>query len=756
MRSKKMISWVLAIPVVVICLMIIIVRLEHSDNYISRAMASKAMALALTDKASCVQSQREHGSHFPAKEQEEWYTKYMDYLAEQGIWETDGNSLFEEGCAQEDLTYGEAAYAAEQLQKGLSGALNISKKKYEKPIPKEEWWLFYDTLVKAVDTAGAVQKQNLLLYGTPDNVKEAAAWTAYTDQGILGFEGLALDSKIDHEITVLSRGQEIIHLAADVSDRVTYKNVWLVPGDGEKTSMYLGMIVRELPEIEDIEKDTGGVLADVVLENGKLKKLSVKRDTIEGTVLAVKDDSIEIEGYGTLKLDTDFKVYKTYGLIKEQKKKDLVVGYDLGRFVVEGKKICAALLTKDFSARNIRVLLMDDRFSSIFHDKISLRSDGVLRIHYGDTEEYLEPGTGITLMPGDTRLSKGRLRVETADPQNQIQVTTIQRKQGTPSYFGSLEISEEADGLILLNDVDVEDYLTRVVPSEMPASYELEALKAQAVCARTYACRQIRANDYSQYGAHVDDSTNYQVYNNIEASDRTDLAVKETGGLAVFYGDTPAETYYFSTSCGYSTDGTIWGASLDDVPYLKGISLTEDREMKDLTTNDAFVPFIQGQGEANYDSGFPMYRWKTKITNQKLAEKISDIGEIQGIFVTERGTGGIAKTVKVIGSEGERILKGQTQIRNTLGCPELTYTKNDGTAMTDWASLPSAFIAVDETARDEEKGIRTFTIWGGGYGHGVGMSQNGAHQMAKEGKSFEEILTFFYTGVEIKEMEHPD
>ena len=359
-------------------------------------------------------------------------------------------------------------------------------------------------------------------------------------------------------------------------------------------------------------------------------------------------------------------------------------------------------------------------------------------------------------MPGDTRLSKGRLRVETADPQNQIQVTTIQRKQGTPSYFGSLEISEEADGLILLNDVDVEDYLTRVVPSEMPASYELEALKAQAVCARTYACRQIRANDYSQYGAHVDDSTNYQVYNNIEASDRTDLAVKETGGLAVFYGDTPAETYYFSTSCGYSTDGTIWGASLDDVPYLKGISLTEDREMKDLTTNDAFVPFIQGQGEANYDSGFPMYRWKTKITNQKLAEKISDIGEIQGIFVTERGTGGIAKTVKVIGSEGERVLKGQTQIRNTLGCPELTYTKNDGTAMTDWASLPSAFIAVDETARDEEKGIRTFTIWGGGYGHGVGMSQNGAHQMAKEGKSFEEILTFFYTGVEIKEMEHPD
>ena len=59
--------------------------------------------------------------------------------------------------------------------------------------------------------------------------------------------------------------------------------------------------------------------------------------------------------------------------------------------------------------------------------------------------------------------------------------------------------------------------------------------------------------------------------------------------------------------------------------------------------------------------------------------------------------------------------------------------------------------SVDETARDEEKDIRTFTIWGGGYGHGVGMSQNGAQEMAREGKNYEEILMFFYDGVEIRD-----
>ena len=73
--------------------------------------------------------------------------------------------------------------------------------------------------------------------------------------------------------------------------------------------------------------------------------------------------------------------------------------------------------------------------------------------------------------------------------------------------------------------------------------------------------------------------------------------------------------------------------------------------------------------------------------------------------------------------------------------------------LTGWSNLPSAYIAIDETARDEESGLRTFTIWGGGYGHGVGMSQNGAQEMAREGKNYEEILMFFYDGVEIRDCE---
>ena len=395
----------------------------------------------------------------------------------------------------------------------------------------------------------------------------------------------------------------------------------------------------------------------------------------------------------------------------------------------------------------IRVLLTDCGKLGYAQKQVSLRGNASLSMNDGayiaSPQETIcvteqECGEVVHVVPAD----------ETAG----TAVSLTGKPEDETVYPGSFVIYKSEEGLLVVNELDLEMYLRYVVPSEMPSSYEVEALKAQAVCARTYAYRQIQANAYSQYGAHVDDSTNYQVYNNIDSNERTNLAIKETDGEMVFYGDTPAETYYFSTSCGYTTDGTIWGADLKDVPYLQGIALTEDKKMEDMTKNEVFVPFIQGQGMKNYDSGYSMYRWSTTITNKKLAEKIDDIGTIQALFVTERGTGGIAKTVKVIGSEGEKVLKGQTQIRNMLGASDLVYKKNDGSTMTDWASLPSAFIAVDETARDEEKGTRTFTIWGGGYGHGVGMSQNGAQQMAKEGKTYKEILNFFYSDVDVREL----
>ena len=88
-RKARMMGWALFIPAVVLLLIIVIVKMDIAENSVSRAMASKAMALALADRETCLSSQREHGSHFKGGDQENWYAKYMDYLLEEGYLETE-------------------------------------------------------------------------------------------------------------------------------------------------------------------------------------------------------------------------------------------------------------------------------------------------------------------------------------------------------------------------------------------------------------------------------------------------------------------------------------------------------------------------------------------------------------------------------------------------------------------------------------------------------------------------------------------
>ncbi|MBQ5915446.1 MAG: stage II sporulation protein SpoIID, partial [Lachnospiraceae bacterium] len=149
-----------------------------------------------------------------------------------------------------------------------------------------------------------------------------------------------------------------------------------------------------------------------------------------------------------------------------------------------------------------------------------------------------------------------------------------------------------------------------------------------------------------------------------------------------------------------------------------------------------------------YETEFSMYRWQTKTNSKILSEKIGGVGRITGLTVTERGAGGIAKTLKVVGTDGTKNFTTQSKIRTILGHPTLTFIRNDASEYAGWETLPSAFIYIENNGTDTDN-ITWFTIYGGGYGHGAGMSQNGAQGMAKDGKNCMDILRFFYRGCEI-------
>lgn len=752
--KNRMIAWVSGVVLVVVTLMVIIVKLEPPRDGIIRAQAMKAMALALTDKEECEKRAKERGtSHFSAKEKDNWFVKYMDYLYDEGYLDLELTpaSL---ASAQGYLTYAEAAYMAGQVSGKLKLQAGSTRNNRDQAFPEEDWWQLYGSILKETDPEGKVEEMEAVLYGTPSNLDQAESWTAYTTVGNFGFQGLALDAFLDCEIRFLARSGEMI-TSSLVSRNVVYENVWLAESDGRHFKAYLGTAYREFPVSAKLGGEDGmaGNLADLHMEDGKLVKITMKRDRLSGKVLSVTEDAIEIEGYGEIPLAPNFHVYKVYGDFKVLNASDILVGYNLQEFVAADGKLCAALLEREFDAKTIRVLLMDTGFKSVFHASADLVLGSGADLEYENAKgkmvgERLEAGTQLTVGPDSPYLEYGRMII-TPDEPEAITIRSIERSQGTPVYSGSLEIKGTPEGLVLVNDLFLEDYLTKVVPSEMPPSYEKEALKAQAVCARTYAYRQIQGNTYSQYGAHVDDSTNFQVYNNTSANDKSTQAVKETYGKMLFYEDKPIEAFYFSTSCGRTADAGVWGTDSGKYPYLRAVEVKEGGKSLGKEDNDGFESYIKREDVIAYDTSYPMFRWQTDLPADVASAQISGAGQIQDMTVTDRGPGGIAGELTVTGSDGTVTIKGQSAIRSALGNPSLIITKKDGGTMTGSATLPSAFIAIEK--RTGEDGSLSFHIYGGGFGHGVGMSQNGAQGMAKTGKGYKQILDFFYHGTELRE-----
>ncbi len=385
-------------------------------------------------------------------------------------------------------------------------------------------------------------------------------------------------------------------------------------------------------------------------------------------------------------------------------------------------------LDLDVISENMRVLLSTENFLSYEHDEVILSAPSGLFVTYLDGEEKQEQVMNICINDSDETLYGTTVLVELVDDSEKITVESLERAYGTPSYYGSMELFIDKEGVIIVNEIPLELYLRGVLPSEMPASYETEALKAQAVCARSYAYMHMQSYNYPEYSAHVDDSTAYQVYNNYEETEATNQVIVDTEKEKVIYNGEVVTTYFFSTSSGYTTDLRAWGMDVnEDTGYLTGIQVSD--------------------GEYDYERNLSWYSWSVCLTEEELIEVLEsnlemELGELEAITVSKRGTGDIALELQISGTENSVVISTEYDIRSALGSSIYTIVKQDGTTIQGMSLLPSAFF---EIAKIDEG----YEITGGGYGHGVGLSQNGANEMAKLGMTYSEILTFFYTGTEI-------
>lgn len=620
-----------------------------------------------------------------------------------------------------------------------------------------------------------------------------------------------------------------------------FRNVWVMEADASGLTIFRDGQREEYPWGEAGTDAEGNVLlycpegsireqvADVVLTDGAVTGTRPKTNKINGKILGADASGVEVEGYGRLPLASDYKGYRLYDSLEMCTVGDLRFGYNFTDLCVENGEICGVLMAKEEAMEYIRVLISASGYEGNFHEEVVLSCDVDYTVIYGSydamKQERHPAGEELTFDGDSGYFESNRIRIVPDVLTGKITLKNCGRSQGVPSYRGQMELLRAESGLVVVNEVLLEEYLYSVVPSEMPSRYPAEALKAQAICARTYAYGHMEHAGYPQYGAHVDDSTTYQVYNNILEQESTTTAAKETYGQLLFKEPGAlAGTYYYSTSCGVGSDANVWKTeTAPTLTYLKAKPLSkaamsaetaqagQDREQviavgnmqgggkegdtwngdgKDenadgnraedglgekLREEAAFEAFISTVNEDDFEAGEGWYRWNYEVeeldkehmlaalqkrysANAKLvltwkdgeyvSEKIDELDDIKEIYIESRGSGGVADEL-VIETLSQKIkVISEHNIRYVLNDGKAAVIRQDGSKASCPTLLPSGFFII-KTGKENGNVVR-YALTGGGFGHGVGMSQNGAMEMARAGYSAEEILLYFYEGCVIE------
>lgn len=560
-------------------------------------------------------------------------------------------------------------------------------------------------------------------------------------------------------------------------------NAWVLSDDGQRVTVFADGREESFAKDKSLSGILSGAkvecLADLHLTDGIVTELRYKTDRFSGKVLSVSGDQIEIDGRGSIPVSASCRGYRLYGTLSSLALTDIPIGVENTDFLLEDGAICGFLLVREEEMDSIRVLLHTSNYAQQFHQELTVTSDTDFRIVYGTypdrVEEQFTAGEEVTFLPESGYLRGDRVLVIPDALTGRVILQNVERAAGSGAYAGQLELINCPEGIAVINELPLEEYLLSVVPSEMPAGFPEEALKAQAICARTYAYSRMQRAAYATLGAHVDDSVSFQVYNNIEPHPSTTRAVRETYGSKLFApSGEPAETYYYSTSCGRGSDATVWKtAAAEKLTYLVAREIRPGGEvLQSIPTEEEFRRFISQPNDGDFEQEEPFYRWSYTLEEldgeellQRLVEKhhtspklvltaqgtsgeyVSEsapkqLGDVLELSILTRGPGGVVEKLLVRGTLGTYLVVSENAIRYVLNDGQTPAVLSNGKEYACPTLLPSGFFCIDVVT--EEEVIRGFTLTGGGFGHGAGMSQNGAKHMALSGRNAEEILEFFY------------
>lgn len=453
-------------------------------------------------------------------------------------------------------------------------------------------------------------------------------------------------------------------------------------------------------------------VADVIVEGDKIAKVYIKPEERSGVLHSYDDKSLAViceatdveasadgstvtEQVESLVRKESIPVYK----MKEDKVvqsnwNQVIIGTSKVRCVMDGGQVSAMIIEESLPS-DIRVVIKNG--SSIYYSELFVKkqSDGSL------------------VNVAEAMQAQKVKEFEIADESGLV-LCDAQGKSLGEAYEGMFRVLQTEEGMVLINQLPIETYVKYVLPSEMPKSFHEEALKAQAVCARTFAYAHMSNQSYAKFGANLDDSTAFQVYHSTGRFEETDAAVDATAGEFITCNGELITCYYFSTSAGMTNDMSVWGSK---TPEYIAMRKSEDTQS-------------------------PFYKWTAYLDTANVKE--DSYGKLTAAEVISKNNAGYVTELKLTYENKTITLKNENDIRATMGKYLEETVLNNGKVRTDLSMIPSASFTVTEVSEGK------IVLTGGGFGHGIGMSQYGADQMADAGSDYKTIIEYYFNHVAVK------
>ncbi len=373
-------------------------------------------------------------------------------------------------------------------------------------------------------------------------------------------------------------------------------------------------------------------------------------------------------------------------------------------------------------------------------------------------EVFTKTGSKTFVHAHLARRPSGKIRLKMDPPQEALDLVTVRSKDGGPvrvhrvefgrgykwhgfedrRYAGRVLVTLGRDGkLVVVNRVDAERLLEGLVPAEIPATAPMEAIKAQAVVARGEVFAKIGTRHFlDPYLLCA--STHCQVYAGVDAEHpRASRAVRSTRGELLFSGPDLVDSVY-SASCGGHTEDNhaVWS----DPPSktLRGRpDMPSEAVEKFLPLKNHLSEWLRASPPAwcnlSTHNKPGIFRWQRTISSgemDRLIARQKPIGQVMAIQILGRGVSGRVKAIRVVGSQGDLVVQREWPVRQLLG------------------NLKSGMFEVG-VELDAEQMPRNFHFIGGGWGHGVGMCQQGAIGMAEHNHDYRQILSHYYNGARV-------